>query len=282
MLWPEELVLTAIADYVPSETVRCTVPGFVSSVYVQPGQFVNEGDVLLELSNPDFDAEVAGLQIQIARSRARRQYFQGSEDVASWQSEDVNLESLQMKLVEKLQQQKELTVRALGSGVVIGDELSNLPSQFLAAGDSICIIGNASEKRIRIVVAQDDIESILEQQGQSVIVRFRGSASEFIAGKLGDIEPRASPHLIHPALASTAGGPLAVHAMPVTESNQQPTWELTHPSFVGTVEIPEDIRNRCGAGQLATVHIHVSRETVAQRIASNITDWIDLKRGTRN
>ncbi len=86
---------------------------------------------------------------------------------------------------------------------------------------------------------------------------------------------------MHPALATTAGGPLAVHAMPVTEPNQQPTWELTHPGFVGTVEIPEDIRDRCGAGQLATVHIHVSRETVTQRIASNVTDWIDSKRGIK-
>ena len=53
-------------------------------------------------------------------------------------------------------------------------------------------------------------------------------------------------------------------------------------SFVGTVEIREEIQNRYGAGQLATVHIHVSRETVAQRIGSNITDWIDSKRGARN
>ena len=282
VLWPEELVLTAIADYVPSETVRCTVPGFVSSVHVQPGQFVNEGDVLLELSNPEFDAEVAGLRLQIARSQARRQYFQGSGDVASRQSEDASLTSLQENLIEKLQQQKELTVRATGLGVVIGDDLANLPNQFLAKGDAICIIGNASEKQIRIVVAQDDIEPLLEHQGQTVTVRFRGSASESITGTLGDIEPRASTQLIHPALATTAGGPLAVHAMPVTESNQQPTWELTHPSFVGTVEIPETIRNRCGAGQLATVHLHVSRETVAERIASNISDWIDSKRGARN
>ena len=53
-------------------------------------------------------------------------------------------------------------------------------------------------------------------------------------------------------------------------------------SFVDAAEIPEDIRNRWGAGQLATVHVDVSRETVAQRIASNITDWIDSKRSIKN
>lgn len=282
VLWPEELVLPAVVDYVPAETVRCAVSGFVTNVDVTPGQNVKAGDVLLTLSNPEVDFEIANLEVQIARSQLRRQHFQTTGDIASRQTEDATLASMQTKLAEKRQSQRDLIVRAPSAGIVIAEDLSNLPGQFMSSGDSICLIGNASEKNVRIVVSQENVEPILDHVGQIISVRFRGAAGESVSGILREVEPRASTQLVHPALAAAVGGPLAVRATQTGESNQRGTWELTQPSFVGTVEISDDTRSRCGAGQLATVHVHVARRTVAQRVVSAVDSWIGSKRASQN
>lgn len=278
VLWPEELQLPAVVDFVPAETVRSTVPGFVTHVLVQPGQFVREGDALLQLSNPDVDFEIAELEVEVQRSQLRKQFFQSHHDMASRQTEDVHLASMQQKLVEKTQSRSELTIRSPTAGVVIADDLTNLPGQFLAPGQPVCIIGNTAQKNVRVVISQDQVEPVLERTGTSVDVIFRGAASEHVRGTLSDIEPRASTQLVHPALAAIAGGPLAVQAAQVTENSAGTAWVLTEPCFTGTVAIPDEVRERCGAGQLATVHVRVSRQTVTQRLVSAVNSWVEAKR----
>ena len=278
VLWQEELVLPAVVDFVPAETVRCTVAGFVSDVFVRPGQTVRAGDLLLQLANPQIDFEIAELEVEVARSQIRCQQFQTAGDIASRQTEDVTLTSLRTKLSEKRRSRDELTIRTPVSGIVIADDITNLPGQYLSSGEQVCVVGDAAEKNLRVVVSQSDLEATLGVRGETVVVRFRGAMHEPVSGTLTEVDPRASGQLIHPALAATAGGPLAVHAIPSQESSQRDTWELTQPCFIGTVMLSDDVRDRCGAGQLASVHLYLNRRTVADRVASAVEKWIDSKR----
>jgi putative peptide zinc metalloprotease protein len=149
VMWTEQLELPAVVDFVPAETVRCRAAGFVKSLIVEPGQHVRSGAELIRMMNPQVDFEIAELKLEVARAKVRQQYFQSVGDIASRQTEDAMLTSLESQLAEKQVMLDQLIVRAPVDGIVIASDLKNLPGQFLTPGDSVCIIGNPEERQVR-------------------------------------------------------------------------------------------------------------------------------------
>lgn len=284
VMWPEQLELPAVVDFIPAENVRCRVGGFVDEVTVEPGQQVRAGDELLKLANPQVDFEIAELRLEVSRAHVRQQYFQSIGDIASRQTEDAMLISLEKQLSEKQAMQDQLIIRTPVDGIVIASDLKNLPGQFLTPGQSVCIIGNPAEKQVRLVIAQDDIEAVLAHEGGQVGVQFRGDTTKSAVGILTSLDQRATSELIHPALASVAGGPLAVQVASRSEqhssngmSSEPAQWLLPSPCFTGRVSIPEPLRTQCGAGQLATVIVTTNSTSLGERVWTMTREYFTSK-----
>jgi hypothetical protein len=224
------------------------------------------------------------LKLEISRAEVRQNYFQSVGDIASRQTEDAMLRSLAAQFAEKQSMQEQLTIRSPVDGVVIASDLRNLPGQFLTPGQSVCIVGNTDEKQIRLVIAQDQIDAVLEHEGQDVTVKFRGDSTKSTTGVLTALDPRATSEVIHPALASVAGGPLPVQAAVRGEQSSSPAagstasqWLLTSPCFTGRVSIPEPLRSQCGAGQLASVVVKTNSKSLGQRLWKYTQDYVQQR-----
>ena len=283
--WSEHLVLPAVVDYTPAVTVRSPVGGFVSRIAVRSGESVQEGDVLIELDNPEIAYDEVELTTAIAKSELRSQSFQNAEEIAARQIEDENRVALQKRLREKRRQQTLLILRAPASGRVIADDLPSLAGRFVAPGESLLLIGDERTKQLQTLVTAANVADLQDRVGSDVDVTFWGDGSQRHRGRLTRIEPRATSALRHPALSATVGGPLAVRSRPrdegVAASESDAAWELIEPRFVAHVELPHELRQQLGAGQLGHVRLTTTRRSLGEVVSSRIADWIDTHRPRR-
>ncbi len=278
----EQLVLPAVYDYTPAVPLRSSVSGFVRQVYVQPSEVVMRGQVLLEIENRDLDFQRAELLTAIARSERMSLNHHTQDDIAAQQIEDENRRGLKQKLVENSVQRQHLIVQAPVAGIVIGEDLAALVGQFVTPGETLFLLGDERSKQIQTMVSQEHIEVLRERIGQDVEVSIWGRTAETLTGRLTKVEPSASTTLRHPALAATAGGPLAVRNRNPNDSHapdaDEQTWELLEPRFVANVTLPPEAVSRLGAGQLGTVRLTTVRRSVGDYLASHIAHWIEEHR----
>ena len=284
MPWSEQIVLPAVVDYSPVVIVRSPVAGFVRSVEIEAGANVHPNQVLVRLENPMLSNEIAELRAGIAKSELRSLAFQRVEDISARQIEDENRHALRQKLAERKEQQTQLDIRATVPGHVIGSDLASLNGQFVVPGQTLFLIGDERTKQVQAMVSQFDIDDIAGRVGQEVEVTLNGDAGTTITARLTKVEPQASYALRHPALAATAGGPLAVRARLPSTTSEAPEpetdnhWELVNPHFVASAELPAESRLRWGAGQIGTVRVTTTRRTLGDSLTHRLVSWIDRHR----
>lgn len=269
---PETLKLSGVVDFVPAETVRCQIDGFVSRIHVKSGQSVHKGDLLLELTNPSIPYDLDALGLELKKFAYRRQSLQYVEDIASVHAVDATIQSLHAKQIEKAGQLESLRIHSPCDGVVIASDIENLPGTFLSTGDAVCIIGDPNQLGIRILIPQDAVDEISSVRGTNGTMRLTGAWAEAYEGILANIEPRATTELIHPALAAPHGGPMAVRQTSAKSAAE--SFVLAEPHFVGTAEMGSSLRARCASGQLVSYYLELRRHTALQKVWSYIEQAI--------
>jgi putative peptide zinc metalloprotease protein len=261
---PERIEIAGVVDFVPGETVRCQVDGFVSRIDVMSGSHVQKGDILLVLSNPNISFDLEALQIERKQLECRRQVLQTVGDIATIHALDGAIQSLNAKQREKKEQLETLIIQAPCDGVVIATDFENLPGRFLSIGDIVCVVGDPKELGIRLMIPQCDIDDVSEICGRTGELRFEGKWEQAFSGTLASIEPRATSELIHPAFAASAGGPLAVR--PISAKSESESIVLAEPHFVATAEMPSDLRSQCASGQRVSYRFVCHRDTMYQKV----------------
>ena len=283
--WAERLVLPAIVDYTPAVTVRSPVGGFVTLVAVRAGEAVDEGALLLQLRNLDFDYGIAELQAAIAKSEVRGLAFEQAENLAAQQVETENRVALRKQLSEKQRQQTQLAIRAPASGLILAADLSSLEGRYVSPGETLFLIGDEQTKKVQLLVSQTEIDRLRTKLGDDVEFTAWSEGGRRFTGRLTKVDDRATVTLRHPALAAVVGGPLPVRSRQrnsdgSTGENDAP-WELLEPHFIANVELPLHISRQFGAGQLGSVHLTTGCRSLGEVITQRVTHWFDEHRGQR-
>ena len=278
LLRPATVTAPAAVDYSPLTVIRTESPGFVRTVCVHNGDYVPAGQILVALENDELRQSLAGLRLAARQSLIRgRMYFQDGQ-LAKYQAEQAQGESLRKKEREVQTQVDALTVRAPTAGHVIGRNLESLPGQYLATGAEIVMLGREDAKELTVAIAQDDLDPFLAQRGRPVAVRIRGAASEELLSPLAKVDPRAALALPHPALGSNVGGPLPLRVQTDRENAAERaslTYQLLAPRFTGTVFLSAAQSNALHAGQVATVQFVAASETTGRRCWKAFDRWIE-------
>ena len=141
LLRPAVVTAPAVVEYSPLIVIRAESPGFVRTVSVQNGNLVRSGQVLIQLENTELRQSLADLRLAIQQSLIRERMYLQEGQMAKYQAEQAQQESLQKKKSEVQSQVDALTVRAPLSGHVIGRNLDVMPGQYLAAGAEIVMLG---------------------------------------------------------------------------------------------------------------------------------------------
>ena len=201
----------AVVEYSDKETLRASVRGFVTEVGASEGELVKEGDVLVQLSNPDEKSEYDKLVLELRSSRIRARSFYQTENLPAYQAELETITGLEKKLAESRLILEGLTIRAPLDGRVVSRELKSLPGKWLEVGDEILAVVPNEKKELLISFRQEDIDDLAEQTGRDIRIRLRGRVDEF-SGVIDRIESRATRAVPHEVMAAPNGGPLALRA----------------------------------------------------------------------
>jgi putative peptide zinc metalloprotease protein len=192
------------------ETVYVSVPGRVESILVAPGDRVEKGAELVQLSSIDLDLAIAELEGKAAEYRTRldsliRERFTDPAAGREVGTVEEALKSIDEQLVKKQRDRAELVLRAPRSGVVLpatsvepkedpagrlsawtGNPLSrqNIGATY-GPGTVVCMVGETEAFEAVIVVDQSEVEFV--QIGQRVDLKISAFPWHTFSGTVDEI-----------------------------------------------------------------------------------------------
>ncbi|MEM6916805.1 MAG: HlyD family efflux transporter periplasmic adaptor subunit, partial [Verrucomicrobiota bacterium] len=212
----------AVVEYADRESIRAGVRGLVVDVPVEEGASVEAGEILMELTNPDEEAEAAKLVLELGQSKIRARSYYQSDNLPAYQAEIETIRGLEQKIFESEQYLAALQVIAPASGTVAGRRLDSMPGQWVEVGDELLSVIPDNRKELLISFRQEDIEDVADQEDREIRIRLRGRSRE-LTGKINRIESRATRALPHEVLAAPNGGALALRTSsdPLSERERE-------------------------------------------------------------
>ena len=201
--------------------VRARVPGFISEIKVQEGEFVEAGEVLAVLRNPDLEARLAGLELKAMLAERSLLAARAANDLKTIQKNSQAWLRVEAEAVEARAKRAELVLRAPISGVATAPQLEQRVGDYLKEGELLTEVANRRMMRARVLVLDRDLEDV--KAGGRVKLNVRANPFHTFYGYVEKILPAAAPdrpvaELIKP---ERAGQPLTNYYAVVLEFPNQ-------------------------------------------------------------
>ena len=230
----------AVVEFADKKIIRAGCAGFVDNVAVTNGQFVEEGDLIIRMVNPEELLQITELEKEIELTNLRIRYLRSVGETGEVFEEQNNLSAQEEKLAELKEYVASLEVTAPIDGYVRIRGVKSMPGRYFQQGEVLCAVTPSDEKELLLSIQQEDLDIIKEHVRRqsdendgvvSVESILRGHAGTF-EGIIEQIEESATLALPHPSLSSQSGGPLivrgasAVEGDPTQGLNEDPRDEL--------------------------------------------------------
>ena len=199
------LVLTAAKPAV----IYAEVPGRLVKLNVRDGEWVKEGTVLAELSNPEKIRELYQLQEQHDVSFAKAAWFAMSSDLES-RGQSKSHDKMAIDLLPALEkvndQMNKLRLVAPRDGVAMGVPLPETLGQWLKSGKPFCEVGDPHKLEAHLILDQGDIDLI--SVNRRAWVKVYGDSEITWKSYVEEVAKRNREE-IPPEMSNAAGGEIA-------------------------------------------------------------------------
>lgn len=271
--WPFSVRAPGVVDYHAGGIVRTGVGGFVKQIHVEPGQFVQQGQLLAELENVQLEAETARLSSALRASEKRIDMASTAGDVSAQRIEQENRRNFRLQLAERKKQIASFQIVAPIAGQIVADDLASLLGTFVEQGHELMVIGDERKKEIKLSIAQQDARLFASRIGRSVTVKMRGGNHEKLALKLNAVRPGASTTIEYPSITAAAGGIVVVRPRAASD-NAHDDWEFVEPRVAGLVQVDPAVAEGLRAGQLAMVQLPIARSNLGTGVYRFAEHWV--------
>lgn len=188
--------------------VRSNARGFVERVIAQPGDWVEPGSPLFQMSDSVLETEVKVLDARVRELEAsyRTEYTRDRYEA------EVTLDALryaQEDLARARERFDELLIRSKTAGWLVVRRSADLAGRFVRKGQPIGSVVDLDTVVVRAVVPQDDID-LVRLRTRAVKVRFAQSLSETHDAQVRRIVPAATNELPSMALSIAGGGTVPI------------------------------------------------------------------------
>ncbi|MCA9132307.1 MAG: HlyD family efflux transporter periplasmic adaptor subunit [Planctomycetales bacterium] len=231
-------------------TLRSATDGFVDQVLLLPGSPVEPGQLIAVLDNPTLKLELALKRNQLAAVQETIRQKRAMGNLAELQSQQAQLESLQLQHQQLAKKVQGLQIRSPIHGYLVQNNLHRSRGLFLTAGEPLALIAKPDEYEVVASVDQNDVENFRAVLGQSLSVRISGGLR--LEGILEKVDPRASDRLHTPLLAAAYGGPIAVQ-MQAERGDEE--FKMLTPRFEARVQLNAASSPAATPGQMAWLRI---------------------------
>jgi putative peptide zinc metalloprotease protein len=195
--------------WIPDEAfVRAGADGFVERVVAEPGSVVGPGDLLIELRDPELEAEVVSLDARVRELEARYT-AERTRDLVKAQVTGEELVYARRNLARSRERVAEFEIRSGTGGSFVIPRHRDLPGRFVNKGQLLAHVVDLDTISVRAVVSQDDVH-LVTRRLTGVAVRLAERMSETYGAELRRIVPAASDELPSAVLGSGGGGEVPV------------------------------------------------------------------------
>lgn len=257
----------AVVRYRDEAPARAAVDGFVKTVHVREGERVTDGQLIVELDDPELCMQRDSLATDFEISTLRIAGLEAAGNAAMAEAEREKAFSIQRQLAELDRQIESLGVRASRDGVICSSGLDDLAGRFVKKGQVIAVIAEEVEKELVTSIAPGDVDAYLHLVKVSGMGSVRLRGGEWIEATLRQPKPRFSDIIPHPALAASHGGPLAIREA----KKEEPHAELrtTYPRCRGVCELTKETSAKVRSGQQGVLFVGDTRSLWAR-----VGDWV--------
>lgn len=201
--------------------VRAPEGGFVREVLVGAGDRVEAGAPLLVLENAQLEVEAAMAEARYLKARAMRDEKM-LKSPAERQVAEVHLAAAELGMKRARQRVESLVVRSPITGRLApaqgtGVDLRNLVGRFAGRGTLLALVADTDQLVIRAVLSDQDRAYVFrggQEEHESgwprPSVRIRGAVRDELGARIVRVGPAGIRELDNPALATTAGGDVAL------------------------------------------------------------------------
>ncbi|NVK17783.1 MAG: biotin/lipoyl-binding protein [Methylocystaceae bacterium] len=183
--------------------------GRLQSILAQPNQLVVQGEILLELENPQLKLELRKVEAELKQNEVMLQKVlqQRGLDREPIMRNKESLLQLKQQIEEKIQA---LQVRAPNDGVWIFKQADKMLGQWVAQGTSLGHVVDETTLRFSAVVAQEDASDLFDMSFSQAVIRLKENPQKNLVSKQVRLHPHAQEKLPSKALGWQGGGSVAV------------------------------------------------------------------------
>lgn len=259
---PKGVDVPAVVRDVPEAIVRSEVDGFLDTLHVSDGDFVETGTLLAVLENDELRNELSEMEIDLAEVRLRKRYavnqHQASNEWVARRDEDSILE----KIRTLRSQVSGLELVASTSGWVSIDDAHSLPGRYIREGQEVVRVRDPQRKEFVGLIAQTDVTFARSIAGKSVSIR--DVANRNFECTVKQVDPRATRKLPADSLSAIYGGPMNVERAD-QETEDQAGMQLAEPHFLIRGDLPAHPASAIATGNRIRVNLGQRYESLWQR-----------------
>ncbi len=207
---PDRVRVKGVLQATHSRELYSDSGGALVALLSRPGTWVQAGQPLARLENPELVFEIQSTQQQ--REQLLAQELQAiSNVVANFEPLQRQREAIEQKLAELLRQQEALTLLAPIEGIWSASELDASHGQWIARGGSLGTV--VDEREWRFVAVLPQISTHLFEAGvERTEIRIRGQQEFNLLSSKTEVMPFEQGQLPSPALGMAGGGEIAVQS----------------------------------------------------------------------
>jgi putative peptide zinc metalloprotease protein len=173
-----------------AEHVRTSVPGVVRQVLVKQGEWVNAGQPVAVLSNPEIEAQAGILRQQLAMASGSLRAAQMRSGESGLGTAIGEKRRLEQESSVAQSQSESLVLRATVAGVVSTSSPAHKTGQFLEAGEEFCEVVDRGSMKARILVRDWELDDI--HAGAAASLKVTPYAFRTYSGTVSRILPAAA------------------------------------------------------------------------------------------
>lgn len=216
----------------PDSTVRAESTGLVIETLVRDGDWVDAGQALLSMSNPELNTE---LQKKIASYKEYKVRYQQAWDQDRSQAKlfEEDLETIQLEIRHLDLQVQNLLVKSKTVGRFKLTKQHQLIGSFVQQGDTLGVVIDDSAPKIRVALKQQEI-GLVRKGTSAVKIKLASKPEQSLIGEIVNEVPGGTYSLPSAILGTGGGG-----AIMIDGSNESLT-QSTERVFLVDIALPEE------------------------------------------
>ena len=211
---PDRVLVQAVAWAPEGTRIRVNQPGIIKSVDARDGELVSSGQTVLQLHDPQLEAQVRAQVAHIA-GLENEWHNELSQATAQMTGRREMLNQAHRRLAHLEQNQSRLAVNAAQPGRIrLAAQAEDLPGRFVTKGELLAYVQTDQPIELRAVLTETQANQLRHSDTKHLIAQARsasGSAQSFRVTVLS-LSPDAIDLLPSDALAADANGPIPTKA----------------------------------------------------------------------